>query len=485
LRKRWAGLAAFGLLLAVLSGCGGESGQLVVYVTGSPNVAEDPLDPAVVRWLRVRVEGPKMGVVTVEGPFEKGGSTRLPRIEAGPMRRIVVEGLTGEAGLLVSRGESLPFEMTGGHHEIELYMGLVERFSAVAAGGLDPARMGAAVLVDTDGMVLVTGGAESGDADAPAGALGRVERFDPTSGRLVDPLACAGDPDCAIAARWHHMAVSTSAGVLILGGADDAGPVEALGHCLAGSCMDSAVVPLPRVGGRVAEIPGGGAWILGGHDGERPSRRVDHVDATGALLAGAGDLPSDVPGLGAAVDGSGALWILGFDDGRARVGHAASRLMVFSEVDALEDRHHAALVALEDGRVLVVGGREATGGGIGTIELIDGAAGRICEVGALLRPRWKHAATRLGDGRILVSGGMTAPGLPTAEAEILDPRHLASGGSCERLAGRLEVRPAPRMLQARSGHALMPLRTGAALVVGGQDSRGRPVGAMELFVPGR
>lgn len=57
--------------------------------------------------------------------------------------------------------------------------------------------------------------------------------------------------------------------------------------------------------------------------------------------------------------------------------------------------------ALLDGRVLIVGG-ENSGGPVGTAEVYDQKTGRFSASGALGVPRRRHTATRLFDGRVLV-----------------------------------------------------------------------------------
>jgi hypothetical protein len=72
--------------------------------------------------------------------------------------------------------------------------------------------------------------------------------------------------------------------------------------------------------------------------------------------------------------------------------------------------HSATLLA--DGRVLVVGGSNATGA-----ELYDPATDSWALTGSMRFSRSNHAAVRLGDGRVLIVGGSSS----TRSAEIYDP----------------------------------------------------------------
>lgn len=120
----------------------------------------------------------------------------------------------------------------------------------------------------------------------------------------------------------------------------------------------------------------------------------------------------------------------------------------FGDPDGLS----AAVVALDDGRLLVIGGyTEMTLDGV---SLFDPRADTWTRGPALPRPSEQHSATRLPDGRVLVVGGLA--GSESHDAVFLyDPE-----------ANRWDARrPAPR---ARHGHAAVLLGDGRLLLVGGE-----------------
>ncbi|HEY8598743.1 MAG TPA: kelch repeat-containing protein [Thermomicrobiales bacterium] len=83
-------------------------------------------------------------------------------------------------------------------------------------------------------------------------------------------------------------------------------------------------------------------------------------------------------------------------------------------------------VALADGRVMVVGGREhvygLSYGTVATTEIFDPATGRWTVARPMGEPRFGHTATTLRDGRVLVVGGRSADNSHNlATAEIYDP----------------------------------------------------------------
>ena len=67
---------------------------------------------------------------------------------------------------------------------------------------------------------------------------------------------------------------------------------------------------------------------------------------------------------------------------------------------------------LNDGRVLVIGGSEASA------ELYDPSAGKFISAGTMSTPRAGHTATLLADGRILIAGGSYGR---EPSAELFDP----------------------------------------------------------------
>jgi hypothetical protein len=88
---------------------------------------------------------------------------------------------------------------------------------------------------------------------------------------------------------------------------------------------------------------------------------------------------------------------------------------------------HSARIAqtatvLNDGRVLIVGGRAETV--TASAELYDPATKQFIVTGSLLTARYKHSAGLLPDGRVLIAGGSDDRDWQgqTKSAEIYDPR---------------------------------------------------------------
>ena len=81
--------------------------------------------------------------------------------------------------------------------------------------------------------------------------------------------------------------------------------------------------------------------------------------------------------------------------------------------------YHTATV-LDDGRVLVVGGRTSSLAVTGSVELFDPETNSWTDAAELNMPRWHHTATLLEDSRVLVAGGHDGDG-PVGTSEVYNP----------------------------------------------------------------
>jgi len=117
-------------------------------------------------------------------------------------------------------------------------------------------------------------------------------------------------------------------------------------------------------------------------------------------------------------------------------------------------RSSPAVVVLDDGSILVIGGLTLQGP-TATTETFDMEASRWMLGPTMSHKRVGHTATLLKDGNVLVVGGDTGSGA-TASAELIDMSVSVSS-------------PLPSMTFARSGHAAVLLDNGNVLVTGGTD----------------
>lgn len=127
-------------------------------------------------------------------------------------------------------------------------------------------------------------------------------------------------------------------------------------------------------------------------------------------------------------------------------------------------RHHRSTV-LADGRVLITGGENTTGG-LAHCEIYNPADDSFEEVARMLKERYRHTATLLPDGRVFVCGGANVIG-PLASCEIFDP---ATGA----------FDSAPSMNVGRFNHTATLLPNGWVLITGGESIDDTSV---EIFDP--
>jgi hypothetical protein len=120
-------------------------------------------------------------------------------------------------------------------------------------------------------------------------------------------------------------------------------------------------------------------------------------------------------------------------------------------------------VVLDDGRVLIVGGRNLPGGGVdNAAELFDPTTEQFSATGPMALNQRPWTATVLDDGRVLLVGGFEWDPVArvTSISDVVQIYDPATG--IFRLAGRM---PTPRI-----GHAAVLLDDGDVLVTGGQSA---------------
>src|SRR5437870_5011099 len=124
--------------------------------------------------------------------------------------------------------------------------------------------------------------------------------------------------------------------------------------------------------------------------------------------------------------------------------------------------HTATLLA--DGRILLIGGENASGP-VSQAEIFDPATASFSVAATSLAARTDHTATLLADGRVLVTGGRHNDTILTS-TEVFDP------------ATNLFVAGPAGLQHARTGHSATVLADGKLLIVGGDAA-----GSAELFDP--
>jgi hypothetical protein len=144
-----------------------------------------------------------------------------------------------------------------------------------------------------------------------------------------------------------------------------------------------------------------------------------------------------------------------------------------------QPREGAVSVALDDGRVLVIGGRTANGP-VNTVEVFD-TNGAISAGAPMLAPHVGHTATKLPDGSVLVIGGTTITTTDSDNGPVSSEAVTDSAEFFDPTAGVWY--PAASLSVARSGHTATAVADGHVLVAGGTGADGAALDSFEVFNP--
>jgi len=217
---------------------------------------------------------------------------------------------------------------------------------------------------------------------------------------------------------------------------------SALYLCLAATAAHAGWTSLPSFDGPRAEhtatlLPNGRVWMAGGTSNEE--------DSGGNLVA----LSST-----RLFDPAANTWANGPELPIGRYAHTAT--------------------LLPDGTVLLAGGRASSGGPLAVewaAVTYDPAAGTVTATGPMQQRRSHHTATLMQDGRVLVTGGRGIAGQAALSgAEIYDP---ATRTWAAALA----------MPSQKSRHTATLLPNGRVLVVGGYDNGEARTRSAHLYNP--
>jgi hypothetical protein len=325
-------------------------------------------------------------------------------------------------------------------------------------GGLGISYLGAALFV---------GGRDG------TGPVQAVERFDPLTGQL----ARIG----SVVARDHaaQALVGTSPPrALVIGGASPDGLGVGLVEVIDDHGIDRFEADMGRMDPSATALTDGRVMVIGGSaPGGAPVGDIDEIAPNGASF--------DVRKLGAKLatprsghtatrlgDDVGApVLIAGGLDATARPIDSSELFKPLSEELATNFMHpmnsprsgHVATL-MPDGSVLVIGGVDALGQPVRTLELFSLDVGFVA-VGELPAGAGgvDFTTTTLPDGRILLTGGRQGPGstpLDSAYVIRLNP-----------LNGAVDVVATDHMAIARAGHQAQLLCDGTVLISGGTPAQ--------------
>lgn len=355
-----------------------------------------------------------------------------------------------------------------------------------------PRALHAAVALH-DGHILICGG--TSDANV-GGVLDSAELYDPIAGNFT-PTGAMKE-----ARQGHTATVLPNGQVLIAGGSKNIGFRSELASAEiydpnSGTFRPVGAMTTPREGHSATLLRDGRVLIAGGSpNGIATTASAEVYDPeTGRFTAIA---PMGVPreAHSATLLRSGKVLIAGGGRGGMPGGYIAYDTAeifdpahnTFSTLGThmVVDRVGLAAALLDDGRVLLVGGKTSkilTGrlGGtslfwlapLDTAEVFDPESNSFRPVGRMQATHYLGVATKLNNGMVLVTGGWNAIGGTIGgqrTADLFDPAgNIFSGG------GELHV--------ARFNQTSTLLPNGDVMVAGGLDGDGNVTSTVEFFAP--
>ena len=117
-------------------------------------------------------------------------------------------------------------------------------------------------------------------------------------------------------------------------------------------------------------------------------------------------------------------------------------------------RQNAAATTLANGKVLLTGGRSATGVVQSSAEIFDPGTNTFTATPNMISAREQHRATLLNNGKVLITGGFGGAGQTIANAELYDPALNTFAAL-------------PDMTRTRQNHTATLLDDGRVLIAGG------------------
>jgi hypothetical protein len=432
---------------------------------GSPAAAFPDLDTVE---MSVALAGAPLPLVSKT--FRRGETLELPDVPYGENLVVHMIGRVGSSEVAV--GRTCPFAVRTGEDppSPHLYFARTAKWAEFEGRPGSPLRDGGTALTDLDGNGLYIGGVDPG-----ALPISGVDRFDTTSGQFEQiaklvprrngGAAQLGDGRIVIGGGTAQSGLPLSTlEVLTLGRQGE--PVEPFpdsplvghsapamvtlsdGRVVAFGGSDSFTAPV----GQIVEISGDGAGIT-----QRVLQRAElAIPRKGHTATRLSD------DLGAPVLIVGGLDISNQPIARAELYKPLIEEMApaaqFAPTMVVPRRNHKA-VRIPDGSVLVVGGLDASGQPVRTLELFTLDAGFV-DAGTLPATAGiiDFTVTPLPDGNVLLSGGRDEFNSPVATSFIirLDP-----------LGGTLDVVTTDRLATARARHQATMLCDGTVMLVGG------------------
>lgn len=363
-----------------------------------------------------------------------------------------------------------------------------ERVEALA---MTSPRANAASIRMSDGRVLICGGTATAKV---GGVLSSAELYDSNKRRFIPTGSMT-------AARMGHTITMLRDGrVLITGGARNIGFRSELASAEIydasnGTFSATGSMTTPREGHTATMLRDGRVLVVGGSDnGAHTLDSAEVYDPASGAFSRAGHLNQPRVAHVATLLHSGKVLIAGGGRGSMPGGYISydtaelydpeTRRFARMRVHMIFDRVGAAAVRLNDGRVLIVGGKSgrivtsrhsnlASLTPLNSAEIFDPELNSFIRTGDMSSPHYLPTAAMLGNGQVLVVGGWTIQGFVVdgmRDADLYQPETNRFTR-----AGRTNV--------ARLENTANLLPDGEVLIAGGIDERSNVTAAVEFYSP--
>ena len=361
----------------------------------------------------------------------------------------------------------------------------------VEALAMTTPRANAAAIRLRDGRVLICGGTATGEV---GGVLSSAELFDPAA-QSFTPTG-----SMTVARAGQTISMLRDGRVLLTGGVQNAGFRSELSSAEiydpgAGTFSATGSMTVPREGHTATMLRDGRVLVAGGSDnGIHTLDSAEIYDPSSGTFYRTGHLHQPRVAHVAALLGTGKVLIAGGGRGGMPGGYisydtaelydpASGRFSaIFPHMKS--DRVGAAAVKLNDGRVLIVGGKSgrmmtsrmrnlASLTPLNTAEVYDPEAGAFIRTGDMSAPHYLATATILDNGNVLVVGGWTIRGplvVGMRDAEVYMPETNAFSH-----VGQTNV--------ARLTNTATLLNDGEVLIAGGVADKALITAAVEFYSP--
>ncbi len=357
----------------------------------------------------------------------------------------------------------------------------------------------AAVALE-DGRVLICGGTV--DANI-GGILSSAEIFDPATLKFIPTGSMHVRRMGQTATRLHDGRVLIAGGALNIGFRSELASAEIYDPA-SGTFTETAPMSVPREGHTATLLRDGRVLVAGGSsNGTVTISSAEIYDPEAGRWFPTGDMTVPREAHVAVLLGTGKVLIAGGGRGGMPGGYIAyQNAEIFDPASGRfsalaapmhSDRVGAAAVRLNDGRVLIVGGKSgkmlygrrginlAFFTPLDTAEIFDPETSRFIATPPMHAPHYLATATVLNDGDVLVVGGWRMQGNVIGgmyDAELYRPRSAGSMGR----GSFAEVAP---LHVARLENTATLLPDAQVLVAGGINSKGLVTASVEFYSPTR